>query len=593
MKRFFLFLCLIPLYIFPQGETNNWYFGNGAAIKFNEDGTVTSLKESKITTFEGCATISNADANLLFYTDGISIFNSEHEIMENGNDLYGNPSNTQSAIIVPKPKDSNIYYVFTVDTIATLEDLEASYDGFSYSIVDMSFDNGFGRVVQKNIPLLEASAEKISAILKDCIDGSLWVITLSSEDGKKKTFELEDGTEYSTIEDYNTFHAFEVNQNGVSNTSIKSTFEHDSINRIYDVRGYLKFSPEGNKLASANQQHNGLFIYDFDKDTGSVFNEQSIDFQIGEEYYYVEPYGVEFSPNSKYLYTHALTYEYEEVLDSTFVASALLQYNINFPQISESEIVIEKDRNIFRGALQLGSNGMIYRTIANDYDNGINFLELINSPNLEGEACNYIHNAVELDGLAMQGLPPFIQSFFDKEDLVLLEDGSTTNSLTLGLGEEFTLLGEEYENAEYIWSKDGIVLNEINGNRYQISNVTLNNSGRYVLEINFFDLNQCSIVGEAIINVVDKFELGFPNFFTPNGDGINEKWHHLEKDNISMRNLRIDIYDRYGKLIKEIKSDGNGWDGNYNGKPMPSSGYWFRAILETEREFKGHFTLKR
>ena len=413
MRIFFLILSLFPFYAFGQGEASNWYFGNGAGIRFNEDGTVTSLKDGRINTFEGCATISDSDSNLLFYTDGITIFTSTHEIMENGNDLYGYPSSTQSAIIVPKPKDSDIYNVFTVDTRATGEDLEASYNGFNYSVVDMSFKNGLGRIIQKNVQLLEASSEKISAILKDCVEGSLWVITLSSEDGKEKRFELEDGAEYYAIEDYTTFHAFEVSEDGVSKAAVKSTFEHDSINRIYNARGYLKFAPKGNKLASANQQHNGLYLYDFDKDIGLVYNEQKIDFQIvKKDFFYVEPYGVEFSPNSKYLYTHTLAYEYEEVLDSIFVSSALLQYDIDIPQISESEIVIEKDRDIFRGALQLGSNGKIYRAIAKDYENGTNFLGVINKPNLEGNDCDYIHNSVRLDGAAMQGLPPFIQSFF-------------------------------------------------------------------------------------------------------------------------------------------------------------------------------------
>ncbi|MEP2747642.1 MAG: T9SS type B sorting domain-containing protein [Nonlabens ulvanivorans] len=55
----------------------------------------------------------------------------------------------------------------------------------------------------------------------------------------------------------------------------------------------------------------------------------------------------------------------------------------------------------------------------------------------------------------------------------------------------------------------------------------------------------------------------------------------------------IYIFDRYGKLIKQIDAQGIGWDGTYNGNPMPSSDYWYLVELSDGRSFKGHFALKR
>ena len=119
-----LFLCglLFPCALFCQGETSNWHFGNGAGIRFNNDGSITNVKKSKLDTFEGCATISDAFGELLFYTDGITVFNSDHEIMLNGEDLFGDPSSTQSALIVPKPEDHNLFFIFTVDTSSFFND---------------------------------------------------------------------------------------------------------------------------------------------------------------------------------------------------------------------------------------------------------------------------------------------------------------------------------------------------------------------------------------------------------------------------------------------------------------------------------------
>jgi gliding motility-associated-like protein len=108
--------------------------------------------------------------------------------------------------------------------------------------------------------------------------------------------------------------------------------------------------------------------------------------------------------------------------------------------------------------------------------------------------------------------------------------------------------------------------------------------------------------GEHIINVIDEENctdlktsvtiLNYPRFFTPNDDGFNDTW------NISGLNpdAKIFIFDRYGKLLKQISTNGSGWDGTYNGQLLFSSDYWFTVtyqIAGVENTFKAHFTLKR
>ena len=255
----FFFGILCPAFLFSQGETANWYFGNEAGIQFNSDGSVTPISKSSLNTFEGCASISDASGDLLFYTDGISVYNSNHDIMENGGKLLGDSSSTQSALIVPNPDDSFLFYIFTVDTSPVARDPDL---GLNYSVVDISLNDGAGAVVEKNIRLLQDCSEKVTAVVKDCFDRSIWVLTLASENGDTNSFD--------------TFHAFEVNASGVQTRSVKSTIEGL---QIVDPRGYLKFSPDGNFLASANVS-DGLYLYDFNSVTGQVSNQRKLNLPV-------------------------------------------------------------------------------------------------------------------------------------------------------------------------------------------------------------------------------------------------------------------------------------------------------------------------
>ena len=91
--------------------------------------------------------------------------------------------------------------------------------------------------------------------------------------------------------------------------------------------------------------------------------------------------------------------------------------------------------------------------------------------------------------------------------------------------------------------------------------------------------------------------IGYPQFFTPNGDGINDTWQIIGIEGIPIS--QIYIFDRFGKLLKQLDPDGIGWDGTYNGAEMPATDYWFKIIyLEgdttpTQKEFTAHFSLKR
>jgi gliding motility-associated-like protein len=86
--------------------------------------------------------------------------------------------------------------------------------------------------------------------------------------------------------------------------------------------------------------------------------------------------------------------------------------------------------------------------------------------------------------------------------------------------------------------------------------------------------------------------IGFPKFFTPNNDGRHDTWQVYGVSSMFQPNTKIQIFDRYGKLIKELSPLGDGWDGFFNGQRLPADDYWFFVRLQDGRIFKSHFTLK-
>ncbi|WP_430408660.1 T9SS type B sorting domain-containing protein [Kordia sp.] len=145
----------------------------------------------------------------------------------------------------------------------------------------------------------------------------------------------------------------------------------------------------------------------------------------------------------------------------------------------------------------------------------------------------------------------------------------------------FDQLGNNY--IEIIAVGDGDFEYSIDGINYQDSNLFENISGgTYTAYVR--DKDGC---GEDNSQVT---LLDYPNFFTPNNDTYNDSWNFYGIENYPDAN--IIIFDRFGKIIKEL-INGESWDGNYRGRRMPSSEYWFLARLNSDIQFRGHFSLVR
>jgi len=416
LKKIYFILLLTLCFTsgYAQREAGIWYFGVNAGIDFNS-GAPVALTNGNLITEEGCATFSDKDGHLLFYTDGTYVWNRNHQIMPNGYGLLGDSSSTQSAIIIPNPSNPNSYYIFTVDQPrqdgdGSLPNPDGKNDGLNYSEVNMYLQGGLGDVnpAKKNIHLItynpsdskEAEfkcSEKISAVQHN--DGiSYWVITHFLD----------------------SFYSFKITKAGVQNNPVvsKTNTLIPLGGYLNNSQGYLKSSPNGKKLAISHaatkttnekgpkgntvRNTGKAFLYDFNNATGAVSNQLNL--LSGEN-----PYGVEFSSKSKKLYVTSNNFDSE----SNIAGSNLYQFDLESSNIAASKTRL-KQSNYSAGALQLAIDEKIY--IA-----GINrpsippdvrvHLSVINNP--EADANNSTFSEFSLAGKSAKlGLPPFIQSLF-------------------------------------------------------------------------------------------------------------------------------------------------------------------------------------
>jgi gliding motility-associated-like protein len=129
---------------------------------------------------------------------------------------------------------------------------------------------------------------------------------------------------------------------------------------------------------------------------------------------------------------------------------------------------------------------------------------------------------------------------------------------------------------------------QLDGGNFQSNNVFSDvDSGEHVITVK-------DIKGNCDDQILIAKVLKYPKFFTPNADGYNDTWNI--PDLAFQPDAVINIFDRYGKLLKRISPAGPGWDGNYNGDPLPSTDYWFQVFYTEDgvaQVFKAHFSMKR
>lgn len=358
-----LTLTFLPFILFSQNQGKIWYFGNTAGLNFNTN-PPTALTNGQMSTNEGCATICDTAGQLIFYTDGISVWNKNHVKMPNGqggaSTLGGDPSSTQSGIIVPYPGQPNKYIIFTTSAY--------SNSNAKYSVVDISLNSGLGDVElsSRATTLLNGVGEVVQATIS--ANGNFWWIVVLKNNS-------------------NSYYAYKLTSTGVDINNPVISNAGTSIPTAGCI-GYLKFNGANNKMVRADYFASYFEIFDFNSATGVISNPIKIT--------QTSAYGAEFSPNGRYLYISG-------------IPGTLTQYDLNAgttaSAISASAVNIGASASY--GAIQSAADGKLYVCVI-----GASSLGVISSPNSSGIASNYNSTGQSLGGrTATLGLPNIISSF--------------------------------------------------------------------------------------------------------------------------------------------------------------------------------------
>ena len=368
-----------------QKETWHWYFGGKAGIDFSSGSPVADTN-GKMGATEGVSSISDTAGNLLFYTNGMNVWNKNHQIMDNGSGLMGHQSSTQSSIVVKQPGNDSIYFIFTLDACESFT--IPPHKGFRYSIVNMNQNTGLGKVILKNIWIADSSCERVTAI-QHCNRRDMWIIAAKANS--------------------NTYMAYLLTDTGLNTVPIISqTGAVANINAVFGgcAAGYMKASSNGSKIAvSFFCDNHTVTLFNFDNATGILSNPIPVGFVNPNNF---ASYNVEFSPSQQYLYicytvndfSNAKIYQYDisSNIPSTISLSGVELYWNYTPPNTFSEVCT---------SLQLACDKKIYVAFKGGY------LGVINSPNSAGIACNFVKNAIFLNSkFSGYGLPTFFPGYF-------------------------------------------------------------------------------------------------------------------------------------------------------------------------------------
>ncbi len=475
----FLLVLVSATVLYSQKEAYNWCFGYGCWVNFGAN-PPEAAGQTMMWAYEGCAAISDkSTGQLLFYTDGQEIWgvkdDGTHYAFDNiskkeKTSLNGHSSSTQVGVIIRKPGNDNLYYIFTTDA-------EGGPHGLQYSVVN-TVPNSQGKFelavegsqLMKNVLINGSSTEKITAV------------------------NHRNGTDYWIImHEWNndSFCAYKLNSGGIDVTApvvsqIGSV--HDIVgtdSNQYHSHGYMKVSPDGTTIALAIFRTGKIEVFRFDNETGKVspWFDDGTDFLVNDSKYLLA-YGVEFSRDSRKLYVSCIDQD------------PSLIYQFNLSKI-KSQADIEGNTKIIAstsehsgltlGAMQLAPDGKIYIAVRNSEHLGV-----INQPDKEGTGCGFVKDGLEVYGSPMLGMPSFIQSYFKPPADI------KANLNPICEGDTLILSTDLVSDAIYTWTgpgnykKSGRSLNWV-----AIPGITRLQAGQYTLEV-----NQLGIASYDTINIV-------------------------------------------------------------------------------------------
>lgn len=396
----------------PEAKrANHWYFGNGAGLDFSS-GSPVAVTDGKLHAKEGSATMSDLNGNLLFYTDGDTVWDKNHNVMPNGAGLAGcgnfNNSSNQGVLVVPMPNSDSIYYVFTNDCGGNLDENFGAL-GFNYTVININLNGGTGDIISKNNLLFSPSTEMLAGTIHhNGVD--IWIITHELNNTK--------------------FRSYLLTGSGLNSTPIIS-----DVGIPHNYYSSIEISPNSELIAVAddNIQLKNI-LYTFDNNTGKLEVLTYLNSQGGERW-------VSFSPdNSKLYYTASgnVFYSYDlcDMADTVTIQNSF-------------KIIDISNNNSDYVSLQISSDNKLY--IAGSYTDSISTLIYPNSAN------GFYRNVIELKGrTSSEDLPNFTDYYFNQNsscNILIEKEISIPNIFTPnndGINDFFSTKTEGYSELNYI-----------------------------------------------------------------------------------------------------------------------------------------------
>lgn len=370
---FTLAILFVTMQSIAQREYDVRYFGHRAGLQFNSMG-IAPISGGRTRAYETATSMCDKNGNLLFYTDGDTVYNRTHQVMKNGvlqpANYFYRSSSFHGAHAVPHPKKNNIYYLF-VGQGWEKRDINRF---LRYSVIDMSLDGGMGEIIERDVPLLPDPGESFGITMHNN-DTDYWIASI---DKVKKQF--------NSIRTVNG----EIDPSTKVNQDINIDFD-DQYHRCNSLH---EFSPDGtifkgmNIIDMVNGNYKGYFsLYHFDNVTGKISDHLRIPVNG-------QPWAFEFSPNSRFLYVfNNGLYQYDlcEWDSAKIVQSRSPIYTEQMNTVWHPDRPIPVvDQQLM--SLELGMGNKIYTL-----SQFSSLVSIIHNPDEKGAACNFQKAAINLE----------------------------------------------------------------------------------------------------------------------------------------------------------------------------------------------------
>jgi len=386
--KFYIFLilsCFIYDFSLAQKSDYVWVLGHngGTILDFNSSPPSISFVDKDAEMSFTNASFCNSEGSLLFYTNGCEIYNAENALMDNGAGInpgqihdahcqepFSAYSVPRGALILPLPDDTTKFYLFHQGANVVFQPiLDVFVEKQYYSIIDMSLNNGLGKVIEKNKIVIQDTLQSGDLTAVKHKNGKDWWVIVPQRFTNKyyKTLFTSDG--------------------------IADVFEQiigDSTSQGSDGGGQAVFSPTGLLYVRYNPV-NDIFLFDFDRETGLISNYRHI--PVAGDSAFVG--GAAISPNSRFLYISSETKFYQFDLEAEDIAASQVL-------LGEYDGYMSPFATTFFHA-QLAPDCKIYITCSNS----ANVFHVINNPDEPGLACDFVQHGVQLATSNAFSIPNF------------------------------------------------------------------------------------------------------------------------------------------------------------------------------------------